>query len=130
MVTKTLASAANDIAHFGVVFTTVFCIYALSGMILFGQELFEYANFGRSLNTCWRILLGDFDWERMNDVGRLEAGIWFWTFTILVLQVMLNMLLAVIMDVYTEVKSSIGEAETLLSQSIEIFERFRARRRG
>ena len=38
---------------------------------------------------------------------------------------MLNMLLAVIMDVYTQVRGSIGtSAETLWSQSEEILRRF------
>jgi len=36
---------------------------------------------------------------------------------------MLNMLLAIIMDVYSEVKSGIGHAETLWSQTYEIIHR-------
>merc|ERR1712232_520871 len=44
---------------------------------------------------------------------------------------MLNMLLAIVMDVYTEVKSSIGsDAETLWSQAREIYRRWRELRRG
>eukprot|EP00747_Dinoflagellata_sp_TGD_P015216 gnl/TRDRNA2_/TRDRNA2_124128_c1_seq1.p1 gnl/TRDRNA2_/TRDRNA2_124128_c1~~gnl/TRDRNA2_/TRDRNA2_124128_c1_seq1.p1 ORF type:complete len:326 (-),score=63.58 gnl/TRDRNA2_/TRDRNA2_124128_c1_seq1:95-952(-) len=62
----------------------------------------------------------------MTDVGRIEATVWFWTFTVLVLEIMLNMLLAVVMDVYQEVKSSIPEdAETMVSQSVEIWMRYR-----
>ena len=26
--------------------------------------------------SCWRLLLGDFDWDSMNDIGRVEAGVW------------------------------------------------------
>ena len=99
-------------------------------MVLFGQELEDFANIGRAFNTVFRIMLGDFDWDEMNDVGRLVAGIWFWTFTWLVVLVMLNMLLAIIMDVYTEVKGSMGNAETLFSQTREIFSRWRDQRRG
>merc|ERR1719230_1036419 len=76
-VTKTLQNASTDIVHFGIVFGTVFSVYTVSAMILFGQELNEFANLGRALNTVFRCLLGDFDWDEMNDVGRLEAGIWF-----------------------------------------------------
>lgn len=44
---------------------------------------------------------------------------------------MLNMLLAMIMDVYTEVKGNIGSgSETLLSQALEIFLRQREVRKG
>merc|ERR1712232_840306 len=49
---------------------------------------------------------------------------------VLVHVVMLNMLLAVIMDVYTEVKGGIGRAETLWSQTVEILRRMSAERSG
>jgi len=67
----------------------------------------------------------------MNRVGREQAGVWFWTFTWIVNLVMLNMLLAIIMDVYTEVKGSIGaDAETLFSQTCEILFRWKQVRAG
>merc|ERR1719253_1603769 len=67
----------------------------------------------------------------MQNAGRLPAIIWFWIFMMLVNMVMLNMLLAVIMDVYTEVRGAIGShAETLWSQSWEIFRRRRELRLG
>merc|ERR1712046_179079 len=117
-VTKTLAEAATDILHFGIVFMCVFLVYAISAMVLFGQELHNFVRLDRALNTCWRIILGDIEWDDMNDIGRLEAGLWFWTFSMLVFLVMLNMLIALVMDMYTQVKGSIGEdAETLISQT-------------
>uniref|UniRef100_A0A7S4VIU8 EF-hand domain-containing protein n=1 Tax=Alexandrium monilatum TaxID=311494 RepID=A0A7S4VIU8_9DINO len=126
MVTKTLAKASTDIFHFVVVFGTVFIIFAVSAMILWGQELEDFANEARSLMTVFRIVLGDYDWEALHSVGRPQAYAWFWTFIWLVNLVMLNMLLAIIMDVYTDVKAGIGNsAETLWSQSIEIWRRWR-----
>lgn len=127
MVTNTLSKAAVDITHFVVVFATVFAIFGFSAMILWGQELEEFANEMRSLQTLFRILLGDFDWEQLHNVGRPQAYLWFWTFVWLVNMVLLNMLLAIIMDVYTDVKAGIGTgAETLWSQTAEIFRRSRA----
>jgi hypothetical protein len=93
--------------------------------------MLEFANFGRSMTTIFRILLGDFSWDSMNRIGRMQANVWFWTFMWLVNLTMLNMLLAIIMDVYTEVKGSIGSnAETLWSQTQEIFHRWRAIKTG
>jgi len=44
---------------------------------------------------------------------------------------MLNMLLAIVMDIYTEVRGSIGDnAETLWSQAYEIWRRHRQKQRG
>jgi len=126
MVTKTLQTASTEIIHFGVVFGIVFLIYTISGMILFGQEMLEFANLGRAWITVFRCLLGDFDWEAMTSVGRPQAGVWFVTFMVLVNLIMLNMLLAIVMDVYTEVKGSVGsDAPTLLAQLYEIFFRLK-----
>lgn len=128
MVTRTLSRATNDIFHFGIVFMSVFVAYVLSGLCLFGEELTDFADFDRSMNSCWRLLLGDFDWEELRVVGRLEAGLWFWSFSIMLMLIMLNMLLAIVMDFYTEVKASVGNAETLYSQSMELWNRFKSER--
>lgn len=125
LVVNTLAQAFTDIYHFGVVFLAVFMGYVVSGMLLFGEELDEFSYFGRSMMSCWRLLLGDFDFQELEQVGRAWAACWFWSFTILVLQLMLNMLLAVIMDVYTLVKSNASNSETVFSQSVELWKRYR-----
>jgi hypothetical protein len=130
LVSNTLVAAANDIIHFVVVLGTVFTVYSLIAVILWGQEEEDFANFGRAFHTVFRILLGDFEWEELREVGRPQAYIWFWSFQWLVVLIMLNMLLAIIMDVYTEVKSHVGRAETLWSQSFEIYKRWKAVRMG
>eukprot|EP00811_Abedinium_folium_P019892 NODE_2885_length_2127_cov_3.454500.p1 GENE.NODE_2885_length_2127_cov_3.454500~~NODE_2885_length_2127_cov_3.454500.p1 ORF type:complete len:640 (-),score=182.18 NODE_2885_length_2127_cov_3.454500:206-2125(-) len=118
LVTRTLLNAGVDVTHFAVVFFTVFIIFTVSAMILFGTELLEFVELSRAMNTVFRILLGDFDWDRISGIGRLQAGIWFWTFMWLLNMVMLNMLLAMVMDVYTEVKGLIDrEADTLWTQA-------------
>jgi hypothetical protein len=124
MVTRTLSAAAVDIVHFAVVFFTVFCIFALSALIIFGKELRHFANYHRALHSTFLILLGDFDWESMIHVGRPQSYLWFWTLIWLVNLVMLNMLLAIVMDVYTEVRKSImtnDHVETMWSQAWEIY---------
>jgi hypothetical protein len=90
----------------------------------------DFATFGRSAHSRFLVLLGDFDWDDMNEVGRVEAAIWFWSFTVLVLWVMPNMLLAIVMDTYMEVKGRIGSAETVVSQAREVWRRGAQRRRG
>jgi hypothetical protein len=124
MVTRTLSQAAVDIIHFAVVFFTVFVIYALSALIIFGKELQHFANFHRALHTTFLVILGDFDWDSMIHVGRPQSYLWFWSLIWLVNLVMLNMLLAIVMDVYTEVRKGIlanTHIETMWSQAWEIY---------
>merc|ERR1712176_1106830 len=74
---------------------------------------------------------GDYDWDDLYWVGRPQAAIWFWSFTWGLAIIMLNMLVAIVLDVYTEVKGGIGsDAETLWSQSLEILHRWREVRNG
>lgn len=131
LVTSTINRASTDLFHFGLVFASIFGLFALSAMILFGQDIGEFANFGRASDNSFHVLLGDFDWEVMKNVGRIPAGLWFWSFMCLVNLVMLNMLLAIVMDVYTEIRGAIGSrAETLWSQTWEIYRRNRDLRAG
>jgi len=131
MVTSTLLGAASDIFHFGVVLAVTITIYCVSAEILFGRDIVEFENFGRSFITVFRALLGDFDYVALTDVSRFSAGFWWMSFMCLVNMVMLNMLLAIIMDVYSGIKGGMDdEAETILSQSWEIFRRWNEKRRG
>eukprot|EP00811_Abedinium_folium_P015950 NODE_248_length_3296_cov_7.873462.p1 GENE.NODE_248_length_3296_cov_7.873462~~NODE_248_length_3296_cov_7.873462.p1 ORF type:complete len:598 (-),score=132.90 NODE_248_length_3296_cov_7.873462:201-1994(-) len=117
VVTKTLMNGAVDVFHFSAVFLTVFMIFSISAMMLFGTEIQEFSEITRAMNSVFVILLGDFDWETMSQSGRMKSGAWFWMFNWLLTMVMLNMLLAMIMDVYTEVKGGLPhDAETIWSQ--------------
>jgi len=120
-----------DVIHFGFVFACIFGLFTMSAIILFGQDLSEFSNFARASDASFHVLLGDFDWEVMQHVDRLLAMVWFWMFMWLINLVMLNMLLAIVMDVYTEVRGKIGsKAETLWSQSYEIYRRRRELKAG
>lgn len=130
LVTTTFAKAFTSIFHFGVVFFTVFIVFAAAAVILWGEENADFSNFMRALNTTFRLLLGDFDWEELHEIGRPQAIIWFWAFNWLVNLIMLNMLLAIILDHYGEVKAGIGRAATLWGQTQEILDRWNKVRRG
>eukprot|EP00746_Dinoflagellata_sp_MGD_P021411 gnl/MRDRNA2_/MRDRNA2_149963_c0_seq1.p1 gnl/MRDRNA2_/MRDRNA2_149963_c0~~gnl/MRDRNA2_/MRDRNA2_149963_c0_seq1.p1 ORF type:complete len:364 (+),score=62.09 gnl/MRDRNA2_/MRDRNA2_149963_c0_seq1:134-1093(+) len=99
-------------------------------MALFGHELAEFSTYPRSIGATTRCLLGDFDWSAMEEVGRPLAGAWFWCFQIFVVNVMFNMLIAILIDSYAVVKTSTVNAETLWSQSNEIWRRYRGRVQG
>merc|ERR1719450_571521 len=104
MVTSTLYSASSDLFHFLIVFITIFVSYALSGVLLFGRRLKSFSSPMYALTTCFNLVLGEFDWPDIAAEHPSTAMIWFMSFMVLVFLVMTNMLLAIIMDVYTEVK--------------------------
>ncbi|CAD7943070.1 unnamed protein product [Amoebophrya sp. A120] len=132
VVTSTMVSAASDTLHFLVVFSSVFFAYALAGVIVFGRHLPEFATLEASTTTCWRIVFWDFDYEKMFHVAPDETVVLFFSFMLLVVLIMLNMLLAIIMKAYLDVKANrtYARAETLYSQARESLLRFIRIRRG
>merc|ERR1712232_1413647 len=63
---------------------------------------------------------GIFDWDEMKVVGRVEAGVYFWTFIVISSMILLNMLLAIVMDAYGAVKSQISSTSRPLWTEISL----------
>jgi hypothetical protein len=144
-VTETLTRAGVDIFHFMVVFVAVFNGFVVVGHILLGGDIVHFNSFGASFNTAFLALMGDFQWysDLTEVVEPLASGLpytivalWFWSFMIFCLLILLNMLLAIIMDHYAQVTESLKEkdlrndAPSLILQAKRYIERKRMYRRG
>ncbi|KAF4654863.1 hypothetical protein FOL47_009714, partial [Perkinsus chesapeaki] len=81
--------------------------------LLFGKRLEEWSTAGKAINTAFLFLMGDFSFKPMSEVAPISAAVWFWVFMILVFLVMLNMLLAIVMDTYTNVKEAAKAADSV-----------------
>eukprot|EP00746_Dinoflagellata_sp_MGD_P152328 gnl/MRDRNA2_/MRDRNA2_83580_c0_seq3.p1 gnl/MRDRNA2_/MRDRNA2_83580_c0~~gnl/MRDRNA2_/MRDRNA2_83580_c0_seq3.p1 ORF type:complete len:863 (+),score=149.05 gnl/MRDRNA2_/MRDRNA2_83580_c0_seq3:151-2739(+) len=125
VVTATLVEAAQDMLHFFIVFTSVYVCMVVNGVLLFGQDVEDFATFDRAFHTCFRAMFGDWDWDALSDVGRFYAGLWFWLFLLIMVIILLNILLAVLMDAYACVKQNAGNAQTLPKQISEMIRRRR-----
>jgi len=130
IVSKTLSSSAMDLLHFFVVFVSVFMTYAVSGCICFGKSIDNFVTFPRAFVSSFRIMMGDFDFEELAEVGRAEAMLWFMSFQVIVVMLMLNMLLAIIMEAYGIQSALLRESESLWSETIRTFERFVGQQQG
>jgi hypothetical protein len=130
VVTKTLNQASSGLAHFAIVVGAVFMIYAIIGTIVFGRELDSFTTIMRAAVTLFRALMGDFDVEEMRVVGRGKTFVYFASFMMLVGFVMLDMVVAVLMDVYANVKQQLATAETLVEQGKEMMSRALQNPRG
>jgi len=137
LVTNTLMGAASEIFHFSVVFFAIFVGFALTGHIMFGEDVQEFKDFATSFNTAFTVLMGDFAWyvEAANNEHALPSGVpfvllaaWYWSYCIFVLLILLNMLLAIILDKYTELVGMVNQsadAPTLWRQVREHLSRAR-----
>jgi uncharacterized membrane protein SirB2 len=131
LMVNTLTRSFSDLAHFLVVFLTIVLIYIVAAMLLFGQEMSSFSNFWRASIAVFQCLVGEVDWDEMIRVGRAEAVVWYISFQVVTVLIALNMLMAIIMDKYSEVKSNLpSDAETLWSQTYEIFYRWKEVKSG
>jgi len=131
VVTRTLYKATPGMVHFSIVFASVYICMVVNGVLLFGQNTEEFADFFRGFFTAFRVMFGDWDWVAMKEVGRYPWAVpWFWLFMMTIAVVLLNMLLAILMDAYTEVKNDIEDAQTLPTQVSEMIRRHRQSKRN
>jgi hypothetical protein len=130
LVTATMSKASQDMLHFFIVFLSVYVCMMVNSILFFGQDVQEFGSVPRAIHSCFRAMFGDWDWDAMKEIGFVKAQIWFWLFMIIMVLILLNMLLAIVMDAYTEVKSKAANAATLLHQMQEMQRRRKMYRKG
>mmetsp|Transcript_41578 Transcript_41578/g.90628 ORF Transcript_41578/g.90628 Transcript_41578/m.90628 type:complete len:892 (+) Transcript_41578:73-2748(+) len=117
MVTNTIARSITDIAHFAIVLVLVFLAYAVAGMFLFGHRLLEFSELRMAIHQCFLVMLGSFDFSEMANEYPVTAALWFWSYMILVSLIMLNMALAIVLDIYSEVKIDAQSQDEIWTQA-------------
>jgi len=121
IVTRTLILAASDISHFIVLLAIVLLGYSMMGHLVFGTTLRAFSTLWDSFLACFNMLaFGD------NSVGEdllalegaelVPAVVFYFTFALLVVIVLLNFVLAIVVDAFAEVKQEAGNAASLPSE--------------
>eukprot|EP01112_Ceratiomyxa_fruticulosa_P010926 TRINITY_DN2917_c0_g1_i2.p1 TRINITY_DN2917_c0_g1~~TRINITY_DN2917_c0_g1_i2.p1 ORF type:complete len:501 (-),score=118.58 TRINITY_DN2917_c0_g1_i2:14-1516(-) len=114
--TDTLSSAAADIVVFLGIFFIVFFGYAQAGWMLFSVDIVGFRTLLQAIYSLFRQTLGDFDFASMEQSNRYLGPLFFFSFSILVIFILMNMFLAIVNDTYSEVKlSSKASAEREIS---------------
>lgn len=113
VITRSLRLALPDLLHFALVAGAVFLGHAMMAFLIFGSAVPEFSGFGASVATCFSMLLGDAGDvpARLGALGGVQgaAGVLFFVaFELVVFLVMLNLLLAIIVDAFATVS---GRAE-------------------
>ncbi|XP_075072553.1 polycystin-2-like protein 1 isoform X3 [Mixophyes fleayi] len=114
---STLARCAKDILGFAIMFFIVFFAYAQLGYLLFGTQVENFSTFVKCIFTQFRIILGDFDYDAIDNANRILGPIYFVTYVFFVFFVLLNMFLAIINDTYSEVKEELSHQKNELQFS-------------
>lgn len=121
MITRTIAVALADLFHFSLIFMSVFTAFAFAGVLIFGTRLEEFSTLSASCQTCLVLLFGapqqDF-YTRIATASPAIGVLWYWTFVTLVFLVLLNMLLAIVVDSYSKASNFGRVSKNILDQLI------------
>lgn len=122
LVTRTLSKAFVDLIHFFLVFALVLASYAVVGFVSFGSEIERFASFERAISTLVELMLGDTD--VLVDLSRSASPasgiLYFWSFIIVAFFILMNVLLAILVDAYVDVKGEAQNVSTVLDDLIRI----------
>ncbi|GJP51052.1 hypothetical protein CLOM_g10222 [Closterium sp. NIES-68] len=114
ILTRTMAAAFPALVHFFLLWAIMFIGFSLYAYVVFGRTLEQFSTVAMSMVSCFLILIND------NSTGyffiqlegwNLTAAIIFWIAYITVMVfVMLNVLIAIVVDAFLEVRKSTEES--------------------
>eukprot|EP00929_Paragymnodinium_shiwhaense_P035534 TRINITY_DN19165_c0_g1_i1.p1 TRINITY_DN19165_c0_g1~~TRINITY_DN19165_c0_g1_i1.p1 ORF type:complete len:879 (-),score=211.28 TRINITY_DN19165_c0_g1_i1:291-2927(-) len=121
VVINTLAATSVDLLHFFIVFLPTFLAYVISGNLIFGRRMQEFSTISASIGECFKIVIeNEFDWVRLSEENYWTTLIWSWSFLLVVVIIMLNMVLAIILDIYNEVRQRVDRNDTVFRFGTEL----------
>jgi hypothetical protein len=116
LVTRTLWRATVELLHFGIVFTLVHFCFAAVALFSFGSSISRLSTFSVACSTLMEVVMGDT--SLLQDLAQVPnpttARLWFWSFIVVQSFVLINVLLAILVDAFIEVKREAANTPTVL----------------
>lgn len=114
IVVKTFQHAAIDLVHLFAVVCLFFFAYVMAGHILFGSRMPRFATVEGALAYVIQIVLQkEFDFHKLSEENFWTAAVWVYSFVVLVVLVMVNIVLAMIYDHYGEVRREVSDDDSM-----------------
>lgn len=105
ILTRTVASALHQFGVFFIVFVVIFATFAVSGAILFGDRVEEFSSLETATETCINMLFANFDYNSNQGLYALVCKFYYRGYMIGVSLMLLNLMLAIVLDAYAQVSS-------------------------
>lgn len=102
MIKHTLADSKLDIMYFLLFYIILILGFVSMTHFTFGSYIKEYHTFGDAMVECFSIILGDFDYLALEEVSPLMAFFFFYTYNIIFVFILANMLLAIMNTAYIQ----------------------------
>lgn len=106
LLARTIALALKQFGAFFIVFAVIYMAFTVSGTILFGDRVEGFSSLPKTMATCINMLFGNFDFSTIQDVFSPVGLIYYWAYMIVVSLVLLNLMLAIVLDAYAEASNA------------------------
>jgi hypothetical protein len=117
--------------HFMIIMLTTIVAFACAGIIMFGKRVQDFCTPWAALMTCFKIMMeNEYKWTELSaDINTYASAlIWVAVYLSIGVVLLLNMVLAIIMDVYQEVRQESGDSMTIIADMIYLYHNARYRK--
>ncbi|KAK3238709.1 hypothetical protein CYMTET_51305 [Cymbomonas tetramitiformis] len=97
---QTIKHAGGPLIRFLVIWVVTICCFAVMGMVTFGSRLEEWADMWTSIETLHMMVTGEYGYAPLTDVSAAYAAIFYLLYLVLVFFLLVNILLAIMMESY------------------------------
>ena len=125
---ETLAQAISDLSVFLLMLTFLFAGFVIMGLNIFGMQARGFKSIEDTLGTLFLILLGEFDFEEMQEVSPFWSLVFFLFFVVFMFFIVLNIFLAILNDAYTVVHQRDTFEELERRKPLSLREKFEVRK--
>ena len=115
LITKTISGAASDLVFFVILYLIVQVVYGFLAVLVFGKFASAFSSFGSAFVTNQYLLLGIYEPQDDMDMApqQMIATIYYWSYMLITFFILLNALLAIIVESYAGVKSLADQEEDI-----------------
>jgi hypothetical protein len=122
---QTFDQVAYFLLHYLIVFVVVMATFIVGGYILFGEQIEGWSTLGKAGGSALLVLFGRFDYEAMHRVAPVNGLVWFVSFFILAVLLMLGIMTGAILHQYLGVRLKTGQAgESIVKQLSDAIDGF------
>jgi hypothetical protein len=102
IVTRSLAAAQQSLIGVLIIFVIVILSYGITGVAIFSNGVEDFRDLATAMSTLMRMLIGDFNYIALRDENRFAAPLFFWSFMILGLFLILNFIIGIILEAFED----------------------------
>lgn len=109
MLQQVLKRCFTKLISFMIMFALAFLAFALLACLVFGQMMEGFGTFLDSCASLMDTLLGKFALKEMSQANRIIGPIFFYSYTVSMVFILINMFVTIINDTFTEVRSDVDK---------------------